>query len=414
MTIATSTAGPLDGLRVVEIASWMAGPSAAAILADMGADVIKIEPLTGDPMRGLIRPAKQPGPHQVDHAFQVDNRGKRSMAIDLGSDEGQAIVRRVVATADIFVVNLLPHRQARFGLDAASVDAIRPGIVHATLTGYGLDGPETWRPGYDVTAFFGRSGLYDAQREGDGPPPQARTAQGDHTTGMAMTTAILGALRLAERTGDTQVVDVSLFATAIWTQASDLAAVLVDGRQPSRRDRHHLISALANRFPCKDDGWVVFNMPEPHWWPRFCGAVERADWLDDPRFASVKTRFDHMEAVIQAIDEVLGQRTVAEWAPRFDEAGLIWGPVQTYAEVAMDAQAIAIGCFPVVEHPHGDFRTVAIPINIAGADVGPHGRAPEIGEHTSELMTELGYDAADIDRLTLDGVITHNKLASSN
>ena len=197
MTIATSTAGPLDGLRVVEIASWMAGPSAAAILADMGADVIKIEPLTGDPMRGLIRPAKQPGPHQVDHAFQVDNRGKRSMAIDLGSDEGQAIVRRVVATADIFVVNLLPHRQARFGLDAASVDAIRPGIVHATLTGYGLDGPETWRPGYDVTAFFGRSGLYDAQREGDGPPPQARTAQGDHTTGMAMTTAILGALRLA-------------------------------------------------------------------------------------------------------------------------------------------------------------------------------------------------------------------------
>ncbi|MDG2113935.1 MAG: CoA transferase, partial [Actinomycetota bacterium] len=181
-------AAPLDDVRIIEIDSWMAAPSAGAILADLGADVIKVEPLRGDPMRGMGRPAKvDEAIKGYDFQFDVDNRGKRSVAVDLDSEQGAAVVRRLVAGADVFMCNLLVHRQERFGLDPASLTAVNPRIVHATLTGYGTTGPEAWRPGYDVTAFFGRSGIYDAMREGElGAVPMARPAQGDHTTGLAL------------------------------------------------------------------------------------------------------------------------------------------------------------------------------------------------------------------------------------
>ncbi len=400
-----ATTGPLAGVRVVEIASWIAAPSAGAVLADMGADVVKIEPIGGDAMRGLLRPAKQTGPDRIDHPFQVSNRGKRSIALDLGSDAGSQLAKKLITTANVLIVNLLPQRQERFGLDPTSITAVRPGIVHATMTGYGVDGPEAWRPGYDVTAFFGRSGAYDNMREGDGAPPRAPVGQGDHAAGLAMTTAVLAALRLAEKTGETQIVDVNLFATAIWTQASELASVLVDGRQPTNRDRGQSIGALTNRFPCGDDRWVVLNMPEEHWWPRFANSVDRSEWLVDPRFATVRDRFQNMAGLVAAIDEALSHRDLLAWGVIFDEEGLIWGPIQTYLEVASDPQAIATGRFPLTEHPHGDFRTVAAPLKIAGADVSPKGRAPETGEHTAELLAEVGIDATEVEKLESNGVI---------
>lgn len=392
----STTARPLDGLRVIEIASWMAAPSAAVILADMGADVIKVEPPRGDAMRGMIRPARQPEP-KVDHAFQADNRGKRSLALDMGADGAREVLHRLVATADILLINLLPRRQVQFGLDPETLRSVRPGLVHTTITGYGTNGPDAERPGYDVTAFFGRSGLYEAQREGDGPPPQARTAQGDHTTGLALTTAVLAALRLAESTGELQVVDVSLYGTALWTQASDLAPVLVDGRQPTRRTRHNLVGALSNRFRCAEDRWVVFNMPEEHWWPRFCVAAGIPDIADDERFNSLKGRFDNSAELVDIIDDALSKRTLDEWGQIFDEHGLIWGPALRYAEVVEDPQAAATNRFPTVSHPHGDFRTTAVPMRIEGAEIGPTGRAPEVGEHSIELLSELGVDDATVE-----------------
>ncbi|NOX29341.1 MAG: CoA transferase [Actinobacteria bacterium] len=397
--------GPLAGVRVVEIASWVAAPSAGAVLADMGADVVKIEPISGDAMRGLLRPARQAGPDRIDHPFQVSNRGKRSVALDLGSDAGSEVAKKLIATANVLIVNLLPQRQERFGLDPASIAALRPGIVHATMTGYGVDGPEAWRPGYDVTAFFGRSGAYDNMREGDGAPPRAPVGQGDHAAGLAMTTAVLAALRLAEQTGETQVVDVNLFATAIWTQASEMASVLADGRQPTNRDRSQSIGALTNRFPCGDDRWVVLNMPEEHWWPRFANTVGRSEWIEDPRFATVRDRFGNMADLVVAIDEALSHRDLAAWGAIFDEEGFIWGPIQTYLEVASDPQAVATDRFPLTEHPYGAFRTVAVPLKIAGADVSPKGRAPETGEHTTELLAEVGIDAIEVEKLESNGVV---------
>ena len=247
------------------------------------------------------------------------------------------------------------------GWTPATLHSTNRRLVHATLSGYGLVGPDAMRPGFDVTTFFGRGAITDAMTEPGGVAPMPRPAQGDHTTGIAMVAAILAGLRVAERTGEGPVVDVSLFATAAWTMASDLAPTLVDGRPVTKRDRHHLISPLANRFRCQDDRWIILNMPETRWWAPFCKTVERPEWLDDDRFGTVKDRFDNMPALTDLLDEVFATRTMAEWGRIFDEAGLIWGPASSIDELAADPQAAAVGIFPTIEHPDGDFRTVGAP-----------------------------------------------------
>jgi crotonobetainyl-CoA:carnitine CoA-transferase CaiB-like acyl-CoA transferase len=400
---------PLDDLRVVEIDSWMAAPSAGAMLADLGADVIKVEPLHGDPMRGLGRPPKIEGElRDYDFQFDVDNRGKRSIAVALDTDAGVEVVRRLCATADVFLCNLLPQRQAKFGLDPDTLFDHHPGLVHATLTGYGTDGPEAWRPGYDVTAFFGRSGLYDAMREGeDGIVPMARPAQGDHTTGLAFVAAILAALRLAERSGEGQVVETSLFETAVWTQASDFAVTAVDRAPVRRRAREELIIITANRFPCGDGHWIVINMPEDSAYPRVCSAIGLDHLVDDVRFATRKGRFDHMNELVAEFDTAFGRRSRDEWGRVLDEHGLIWGPVLSLDEVADDPQAEAIGVFPEIEHPDlGSYRTVRIPARFGGAEVGPKGPSPRLGEHTASLLADLGFSVAEISGLIDAGAIS--------
>jgi crotonobetainyl-CoA:carnitine CoA-transferase CaiB-like acyl-CoA transferase len=256
-----------------------------------------------------------------------------------------------------------------------------------------------------VTAFFGRGAVTDSMTEPGGDAINPRPAQGDHTTGLAMVAAILAALRLAEQTGQGQVVDVSLMGTAAWTMATDLSAPLIDGRMPTKRDRRHLISPLANRFRCSDDRWIVLNMPELHWWPRFCETVNRPDLLADPRFETTKSRFDNMPALIDEIDATFATRTLAEWGKLFDQAGLIWGPASTLVELCEDEQAAAAGVFADVEHPSGTFRTVAVPMKIHGADIKPRGPAPEIGEHTSEVLQGLGLTADEVRALAAAGVV---------
>lgn len=401
-------AAPLDDVRVIEVDNWMAAPSAGAILSDLGADVIKIEPLTGDPMRGLSRPAKVDGVlGERDLQFDVDNRGKRSAAIALDTEAGAEVVRRLCRDADVFLCNLLTHRQQRFGLDPDRLLAVNEHLVHATLTGYGTGGPEAWRPGYDVTAFFGRSGLYDAMREGDdGVVPMARPAQGDHTTGLALVSAILAALRLVDRTGRGQVVETSLFETAVWTQASDFGVTAVDGAPVRHRARDQQISATANRFPCGDGNWLVINMLEPSAWPRLCRAIGLEDLLDDDRLQTVKGRFDNMTEVIAAIDAALAVRSRDEWGVVFDEHGLVWGPVLGLHEVVRDPQAEHLGMFPMIDDPTtGPYRTVRIPMRIHGAEVGPKGPSPDVGEHTRSVLESAGFTAADVAALIESGAI---------
>src|SRR6056297_120156 len=298
----------------------MAAPSTGAILADMGATVIKVEPLTGDPMRGIGRPAKIEGNLAgYDFGFDVDNRGKRSIAVALDTDEGATVVHRLVEGAQVFLCNLLPRRQARFGLDPETLMARNPALVHATLTGYGSNGPDAARPGYDVTAFFGRSGLYDAMREGDdGEVPMARPAQGDHTTGLALLGAILAALRVAERTGEGQVVETSLYETAIWTQATDFGVTAVDQAPVRRRSRHQQLTPAANRYPCGDGKWVVLNTMGANGFDKLCQALETPHWLSDPRFVDARSRYRNMADLVDAIDGVLASKGRDEWGEVFD------------------------------------------------------------------------------------------------
>lgn len=403
---------PLDDVVVVEIDNWMAAPSAGAILADLGARVIKIEPLSGDPMRGLSRPIKREEISAelrgYDFQFDVDNRGKESIAVALDQPEGAELVRTLVARADVFMCNLLTARQKKFGLDPETLFAVRPGLVHATLTGYGTTGPDAHRPGYDVTAFFGRSGLYDAQREGeDGVVPMARPAQGDHTTGLAMVSAILAALRAAERSGESQAVETSLYETAVWTQASDYAVTAVDHAPVRKRARKEMLAITANRFPCGDGKWVVFNMlPDVAYWPRMCQAIEVEELIDDERFADSSARYRNMAELIDLMDAALAKRSRDEWGEIFDKAGMIWGPVMGLHEVPQDPHAIALGMFPKIQHPdHGSYSTVNIPMRFANSEVRPRGPAPRVGQHTDQILTEFGVEQADIEKLRSAGTV---------
>jgi len=399
-------AAPLDDIVVIEIDNWMAAPSAGAILADLGARIIKVEPLSGDPMRGLSRPIKNEdipeSIRQLDFQFDVDNRGKESIAVALDQPEGAELVRQLVKKADIFMCNLLINRQQKFGLDPETLLKVKPGLVHATLTGYGTSGPDAWRPGYDVTAFFGRSGLYDAQREGnDGIVPMARPAQGDHTTGLAFVGSILAALRLAERSGEGQVVETSLYETAVWTQASDYAVTAVDHAPVRRRARKEMLAITANRFPCGDGKWVVLNMmPDTAYWARMCQAIGVEELIEDERFIDSSVRYRNMSELIDLIDETLAKKTRNEWGEIFDKAGLIWGPVMGLHEVPQDPHAIELGMFPKLEHADaGPYPTVNAPMRFATADVGPRGPSPRIGEHTDQVLTDFGFSQAEIESM---------------
>lgn len=403
---------PLENVTVIEVDSYMAAPSAAALLADFGATVIKVEPPRGDPARGVGRRVRlgddaDPARAAYDFQFDVDNRGKQSVVVDLNTTEGQQVVHRLCETADVFLNNMLVHRQERYGLDSETLLGINPALVHATLTGYGTEGPEAWRPGYDVTAFFGRSGLYDAMREGeDGEVPMARTAQGDHTSGLALLAAVLAALRLAEKTGEGQVVETSLFETAVWTQACDYAVTSVDQRRLRQLKRTTQVMPTSNRYPCGDNKWVVINSLNESDWPKFCQVIDREDWLEEERLSDLRGRFRAMPELVPAIDEALSVKSRDEWGELFDAAGLIWGPVLGLHEVVVDPQAQALGLFPEIDHPEiGPYPTVAGPIRFRTAEVGPRGPAPEVGAHTREVLHGAGYSDDDINRLNIAGVV---------
>jgi crotonobetainyl-CoA:carnitine CoA-transferase CaiB-like acyl-CoA transferase len=345
------------------------------------------------------------GEAPLDAAFQLDNRGKRSIAVAVNTEAGADLVRRLAARADVFVCNLLPGRQARFGLDAGTLHGLNPRLVHATLTGYGVSGPDAARPGYDITAYFGRGGLIDSMTEPGSQAPRVRPAVGDHTAALSLLASILAALRLVEHTGEGQVVDVSLFATAAWTMSTDLAATLVDGKNPpslGRRGRPH---ALHGAFKCADNRWVLLFMPEPRWWPLFCTAVGREEWISDERFATYPARQENMSDLTDEMDVLFAERTLAQWCELLDANGFIWGPASTIAEFAENPQANELGFFPTIEHPKGSFRTVGAPFTIADAGVGPRGRAPEIGEHTAEVLAELGLAADQVEAFAEAGIV---------
>lgn len=400
-------AGALDDITVLELANWVAGPSAGAIMADMGANVVKVEPLVGDSMRNRLRqPTLPDDAPRTDFPFHLDNRGKRSLAVDLTDPRGGELVRDLATSADVVITNLLPGRLERFGLGADQLLELNPGLVYALVTGYGSTGPEADKIGFDLTAFFGRGGIMGLVGEPDDPPHAFRPGQGDHVTGLALVSGILAALRVRDRTGQGQVVETALMRAAAWTIGCDVSVALVDGLHPNRRARNQAISPLMTRFRCGDGVWVNLAAFDPNLWSRFCDAIDRSDLATDERFDTPVGRFENNEELIGLLDDEFARRPFDEWAPRLDESGVIWARVSNMSDLVNDPQAAEMGMFVEIDHPvAGPFRTMTAPFSLSATPPQVRGPGPEVGGHTAEVLAELGIDSDRIVALAEAGVL---------
>ena len=398
---------PLAGITVLELANWVAAPSCAALMADLGADVVKVEPLGGDSMRGKLRqPSLPEDAPRTDFPFHLDNRGKRSIAVDLAEPRGAQLVLELAGRADVLVTNLLPGRLERYGLGPEQVRAANPRLVYGLVTGFGSQGPESDRIAFDLTAFFGRAGIMSLVAEPDQAPPAFRPGQGDHATGLALLSAVLAALLQRERTGQGQVVETNLLHVGAWTIGCDLGAALVDRRQPTPRGRQEPISPLNTRYRCGDGVWLNLAAHDQSAWPRFCRQVGLDELAEDERYDTARKRFRHGPELVALLDEHFATEPADHWAPRLDAAGVLWDRVATLPELLEDPQARAAGLFTEIEHPvTGAFETLAAPLSMGGGEVAVRGPAPEVGEHTREVLEAFGVATSRIAELATDGVV---------
>ena len=404
---AAEMAGPLDDIKVLEIANWVAGPSCAALMADMGADVVKVEPLQGDGMRNKLRqPTSPEGAAEYDFPFQLDNRGKRSVAVDIGDERGSQIVRQLATEADVVITNLLPSRVERYGLGADALRAANPRLIYALVTGYGSEGDDADRIAFDLTAFFGRSGIMSLIGEPDAPPPAFRPGQGDHPTGLALLVAVLAALRMRDRTGVGQVVETALLRSGAWSIGCDVQVALIDRKQPTKRGRADAFSPINTQYRCGDGRWLNISAQDQWKWSTLCEALGRHDLAGDERFATPAGRFHHRVEIIRELDALFASATLDHWAPMLDRSGIIWAPVTELPELVDDPQARAIGMFATVAHPEaGEFETLAAPFTMSEGDVAVRGAAPGVGGDTHAILTAAGFSEDEITALAAEGVI---------
>lgn len=397
----------LEGIRVIEYATYMAAPGAGCILRDWGADVVKIEPPGGDPIRLFFRTIGTDYPDNP--VFDFDNRGKQSIIIDTSKAEGQALIRELVKDADVFLTNVRPGGLARSGLDYDSLKQLNPKLVYCSLSGYGLEGPDADRPGFDIASFWSRTGVANLTIPKGGEPFPLRTAFGDHTTSIAAAAGICAALVEAQRTGNGRLVEASLFRTGLYTMGSDLAIQLFFGRVASTKGRHEQNVPISNFYQSKDEKWfcIVARQGETDWAP-LCRVINRPELATDPRFNNAKGRRANNAEVVNILDAGFGAYDMKVLAERLDAESIAWAPVQTLAEVASDPQAFAAGAIVQTPSSKGDgstYASPASPVRFPGADDGPKGPSPAPGEHTRHVLASLGRSEADIETLYKSGIV---------
>ena len=399
----------LQGVKVIEHATYFAAPGAGGILSDWGAEVIKIEPPGGDPVRNNF-PTKGTGrEHLTDNpAFDGDNRGKKSIVVDARTEEGREVIRKLADTADVFLTNVRPGGIERSGLGYDILSKRNPKLVYCALTGYGLEGPDANAPGFDVASFWSRSGLARLTAPKGSELFPVRTAAGDHTTSIAAVAAINAALIQALKTGKGQLVDVSLLRTGLYTIHTDLAIQLFFGRNASTRPRAEAYNPLTNFFRTRDDAWICIVARAGNAdLPRMARAFDLPGIDTDERFLGGKARRDNAAAITTMFDEAFAKLTKAEMAARLTAEEIAWAPAQTLAEVALDPQVMAAG--GIVDMPskvEGEtFRSPGGPARFVGVDDGPKGPAPGLGEHTRAVLKSVGYSEAEIDAALASKVV---------
>ena len=398
-------AGPLEGIRVVELGVWVAGPAAGGILADWGADVVKVEPTGGDP--GRMFQFILGGDMFSNPVFQMDNRGKRSIALDLTTDDGYTVMDELLATADVFVTNVRLGGLDRLHLDHGSVTARHRRLVYASVTGYGLEGDEAGSGAFDVAGFWARSGIAHLLTPDGGDPPFQRGGMGDHSTGLAAAAGVCAALLARERTGEGQVVSTSLLRQGAYTISFDLSITLGWGLTLQIGRRDNMGNPAMNNYTAGDGRrfWLVGLEPERHWAP-LARAVGRPDWLEHEHYGTARGRRHNAAGLVADLDEIFATKSLDEWAEIFAaEPELFWAPIQSPDDLLADPQFAAAG--GLVDVPDGTSTStmVATPVDFSETAWAPRSIAPGLGEHSEEILRSLGRSEAEIEALVAAGAV---------
>ena len=401
-------AGPLTGIKVVEVANFLAVPCCAALMADMGADVIKVEPLAGDPYRWMSSDGTYGFEFPINYAFEMDNRGKRGISLDLNKPEASEIVRKLASEADVFVTNLLPRRLEKFGLTYEQISVDNPRLIYLAFSGYGPVGPKKDKLGFDHTAYWASTGLMDLYSQLSSEPIDILNGMGDHTTAPTLLAGVLAAILERQRTGKGRRVTASLLNMGLWVIGADVQEALASGRPLYRRSRVEAVDPLINTYRASDGKWFLMVMPDSDSnWAKLCKAIGHPELIDDPRFATIDGRQSRAPEAIAVLDGIFGEKPIADWVPILDANDVIYAPVREMLDALKDPQVELNDMLRTIEHPqYGPYKILNTPVHLEDTDIGPKSAAPELGQHTEEVLLELGYSWDDITGLQDSGAIT--------
>ncbi|MFI4948452.1 MAG: CaiB/BaiF CoA transferase family protein [Alphaproteobacteria bacterium] len=395
-----------EGLKVIDCASFIAGPAAATVMSDFGAHVVKIEPPgMGDPYRRRAIPLPE---RPLNPGFILDARNKQSLALDLRAEAGRAVLYRLVSEADVFITNYPPPVRQRLAFTYDDLAPLNPRLIYASFTGYGEVGPEANKPGFDATAWWARTGLMHLVRAGEeATPARSLPGMGDHPSSMATYGAIVTALYQRERTGKGNYVSSSLLANGLWANGCSVQAALCGDEVVPQPPREAALSALRVHYQCRDGKWLLLSIAADEWrWDKFKScfdACSGAPVLDEVRFATSPLRDANARELVAVLDRLFAQKDLREWRRILDEAGIIFGIVAETHDVAQDEQVLAAG--HLVAFSDADFMTVNSPIEIRGQDKVRPRHAPRVGEHSDAVLRDAGYADSEIAALREAGVI---------
>jgi crotonobetainyl-CoA:carnitine CoA-transferase CaiB-like acyl-CoA transferase len=400
-----STRGPLHGVSVVELGHWMAGPAAGGVLADWGADVIKVEPPGGEPMRHIWGSAGA-NPDAPNGAFTSANRGKRSLELDVRGEPGREALERLLDRADVLLSNLRPSALVRLGLSPARVADRFPRLIFCSLTAYGWGGPDQERPGYDLAGFFARAGIAHQITTRGTPPAAMWSGVGDTFTAMTAVAGISAALAERARTGRGRLVEVSLQRTGMWAIAGELGTQAMGGRPRPPYPRERCPTPMYNSYRTADDRWFyLVGVEAARQLPKVLAAIGRLDLATDERFADARALTKNRTEVIEILDAAFAARPLEYWRKTFDTHDVFYAPIQTPLEVVDDEQARATGAWLRVDGAEIAGRpveTVDAPIRWDGHARESAPGPPRAGQHNREILASLGYDEAEIAQLSTD------------
>jgi crotonobetainyl-CoA:carnitine CoA-transferase CaiB-like acyl-CoA transferase len=401
-----------SGLKVVDLASFVAGPGAAVILSDFGADVIKVEPPSGDMWRIVFKVPPQPRAND-NYLWHLDNRNKRGLTLDLKSPQAGEVLEKLVKWADVLIVNTPHPARKRLGLEYQDIEQWNPRLIYADVSGFGDNGPDANLPGFDITAYWARSGLLSQTRDAGAPPTWPMAASGDHAAAVGLFSAIVMGLYRRERTGKGSSVTTSLLAEGVWAAGVGIAGALAGGTFYPLHDRESPSNATLNPYKSSDDSWFMLVVT-PDKFPALATGIGRPDLVTDPRFSDPAKQAANAAQLRAILDDVFAKEPLQHWRQVFDKAHITYGAILDPTEVVNDPQLRANNIVVPLEGAGGKLaHTVSSPMQVHGVAKEPARRAPSLGEHNDEILKQLGFDATQIEKLHAGGTVPRAKVQAA-